>query len=236
MRRLWPAAGGRRGAVGEHYARARSARGPTPWREAAFAVVDLETTGLDPRSDEILSFGVVPVDGGRVRAAGALHRLVRPRRLPAADSILIHGIRPADLSEAPSLADSLDELLRALAGRVPVAHAAWVERRFLAPVLRDRGLRLRGPVLDTEVLGRAWLLQRGGRPPARLELARLADALALPIHRPHHALGDALTTAQVFIAIATHLDRERPQTVRSLSRAGRRVEAAARFDTADASA
>jgi DNA polymerase III epsilon subunit-like protein len=46
----------------------------------------------------------------------------------------------------------------------------------------------------------------------------MARALGLPAHRPHHADGDALTTAQAFIALATHLDRFTPQTVGSLER------------------
>ena len=50
---------------------------------------------------------------------------------------------------------------------------------------------------------------------------RLNDAverLGLPAHRPHHADGDALTTAQLFIALATRLDAVAPQTVGSLAR------------------
>jgi DNA polymerase-3 subunit epsilon len=42
------------------------------------------------------------------------------------------------------------------------------------------------------------------------------------VHDPHDALGDALTTAQVFIALATHLDARRPATVRSLTAAATR--------------
>jgi|GEM_PF-5522276 len=37
-------------------------------------------------------------------------------------------------------------------------------------------------------------------------------SLGLPVHRPHHSLGDALATAQVFIALATLSDAYRPQT------------------------
>jgi DNA polymerase III epsilon subunit-like protein len=38
------------------------------------------------------------------------------------------------------------------------------------------------------------------------------------VHRPHHAEGDALTTAQAFIVLATHLDGFSPQTLGSLVR------------------
>jgi DNA polymerase III subunit epsilon len=43
--------------------------------------------------------------------------------------------------------------------------------------------------------------------------------MGLPVHTPHHALGDAFTTAQLFLALATRLERGqagRPLTVREL--------------------
>ncbi len=110
----------------------------------------------------------------------------------------------------------LDELLEALTGRLLVAHAAFVERGFLGPVLRTRGVSLRGDVADTQLLARVWLEERTGTRPPRLALEDLARSLRLPIHRSHHALGDALTTAQVFLALATHLERDGRLDVRTL--------------------
>jgi DNA polymerase-3 subunit epsilon len=53
-----------------------------------------------------------------------------------------------------------------------------------------------------------------------LSLARLCSLLGIPGETPHHALGDALTTAKAFIALAGHLDAQTPQTVGSLRSAG----------------
>jgi DNA polymerase-3 subunit epsilon len=62
-----------------------------------------------------------------------------------------------------------------------------------------------------------WLRERDGvAPEGRLPLTGLAQQLGQRAEPPHHALGDALTTAQAFIALATHLDRVRPQTVGTL--------------------
>ena len=74
------------------------------------------------------------------------------------------------------------------------------------------------------MLGRLWLSERDGRALPALQLAELARALALPIHRPHSAAGDALTTAQAFIALATHLDSLGRETVRSLADAQQRLQ------------
>ena len=217
-----------RSAAAAAYRAARAPAGRTPWRQAAFCVVDLETTGLDPRRDAIVAWCAVPVDGGRVKLAGAREGLARPARPVPAESIRIHGLRELDLADAPPLEEAADALLEALAGRVLVAHAAWVERAFLRRALRGRGARLRGPVVDTSVLGRLWLAGRDGHAPATLSLGALAEALGLPTHRPHRAAGDALTTAQAFIALATRLGDE---TVRSLAGAGQRLEAGRRYGT-----
>jgi DNA polymerase-3 subunit epsilon len=188
----------------------------TPWREAAYCVLDLETTGLDARRDEIVSYAAVPIDDARVRVAGTVEGLVRTAGPIPGSSVRIHGIRSGDVTGAPTLDEALDRLIAALTGRVLVVHVDWVERGFLGPALARRGLQLREPVLDTARLASAWL----GELPDAVSLPWLAQKLGLPVYHRHEALGDALTTAQVFLALASLLDRREPQTVGSLSAAG----------------
>jgi len=207
------------------YAGARPPSPRTPWRAARWCVVDLELTGLDPRQDEIVSFAAVPIEDGRIRLDGAAAGLVRPSRPPGEASVRIHGLRSADLLDAPPLPEAIDPLLRAIAGGVLVAHAAHVERAFLGRALREQGVRLRGPIADTGVIGRLWLCERDGGAPSHLSLPELAQALGLPEHPQHEAFADALATAQVFIAAASHLDALGGETVRSLVQADRRLQA-----------
>jgi len=195
----------------------------TPWREADFCVIDIETTGLDPADDEIISFAALHVARGRLRLDDALYRLVRPRRMPGQETIVIHGLRSAELVDAAPFAETLDGLLEALTGRAMVAHVASIEQGFLGAAFRDSGIRLINPIVDTAALAAELFRLRERVPPRSLGLAPLADALGLPVHRPHEADGDALTTAQVFLALATHLDRFSPQTVGSLERLSRRT-------------
>jgi DNA polymerase-3 subunit epsilon len=213
-----------RGPGAAAYKRARPPAAGTPWREASYCAVDLELTGLEPGRDEIVSFAAVPIEDGRVQLSAAVEGLVRPQRPIGEASIRIHGLRRADLERAPGLDIAIDPLLAVMAGRIPVVHVAAVERSFLRPALRRQGLRLRRPLIDTSVLGLVWLHERDGRGPRRLSLAELAAALGLPLHHAHDALGDTLTTAQAFIALATHLDARRAETVGSLTSAGRRLQ------------
>jgi len=192
----------------------------SPWRAAEFCVLDVETTGLDLARDEIVSFGAALVVGGRIPCGRVVYREVRPARAVSVPALTVHGLRTADLAGAPAIGDVLDELIGLLSGRVLVAHAAWVERAFLDRALRPRGHRTGRCVVDTAALLRACRLAgpAGGTEP-HLETA--ARQLGLPVYTPHHALGDAFTTAQLFLALATRLEREpsgRPLTVRDLCR------------------
>jgi DNA polymerase-3 subunit epsilon len=205
------------------YIRTQAPAPATPWREAEFCVIDIETTGLDPAADEMISFATLQIAHGRLRLNDAHYEHIRPRRMPDAQTIRIHGLRSIDLVDAPTLSDVLDGLLEALTGKAVVAHVAAVERGFLASALHAHGLRLSNPIVDTAALA-AELFRRRGQPfPDSMGLSPLARALGLPIHRPHHADGDALTTAQVFLALATHLDVLELQTVGSLASYGNRA-------------
>ena len=198
----------------------RGRRGSRPWREASYAVLDFETTGLDPARDHVLSYGVVPIEHGRVRIEGALYRVVHPPIPVPAESIRVHGIRPVELTTAPSLDEVAHELLDALEGRTLVAHAAMIELAFLGR-LQKHGRRIR-QAIDVIDLAAELAARDRGVPTARsARLADLAAGFGVPVARTHHALGDALTTAQLFLVLATRLELLGAGRLRDLAGAGR---------------
>jgi DNA polymerase III epsilon subunit-like protein len=186
-------------------------------------------TGLDPRRDEIMAIGAVPIDGGRIQLGSGMYTLVHASKRSQVGAVLVHKLRLADVADAPSLDEAVDLLLGALAGRVPVFHTAQVETAFLGRVFAQRHVRLPAAA-DTEVLGCSWLRHRDGSSlPHGISLSRLAAALGQPAETPHHALGDALTTAKVFIALASLLDTVEAQTVGSLVTAAEPTMSGRRF-------
>jgi DNA polymerase-3 subunit epsilon len=193
----------------------------TPWREVEFVAIDFETTGLNPTRDEIISLATVNIRGGKVSLADARYELVRPRRMPGEDTSRIHGLREVDLIDAPPFEDLLDGLLEVIEGKILVAHVAAIEQGFLEAALADSGMRLPNRFVDTAklVLELNRLRRERSSERAPIGLSELARSLGLPVHRRHTADGDALTTAQAFIALATHLDAFEAQTAGSLIRA-----------------
>lgn len=194
----------------------------TSLAQLPMVAMDVETTGLDPRHDEIVSIGLVPMGLGLIQASASRHWVVRPRGRLNAESVAIHAITHAQIETAPDLEQILGEVLDALAGCVVVVHCRAIERSFLDTAFRARiGEGLEFPVIDTMEL-EARLHRR--EPPGLFEWLfrrkrasvsiRLADARAryhLPRYRAHHALTDALATAELLQAQVAH--RFSPQTV-----------------------
>ena len=191
------------------------------WREARFIAIDVETTGLDPRRDEVISFAGIPIEAARIIASQSVCGLVRPREASTGASAEIHGLRDHDLADAPPAPEALAPLAALMPGRVPVVHAQWVERTFL----RKAGCPLPRRIVDTALLWRLLSVGRGEPDPGTCSLSTIAGALGLPAHRPHTAEGDTLTAAQVFLAMATHLEARGRETVRDLTRARSEVRA-----------
>jgi DNA polymerase-3 subunit epsilon len=195
--------------------------GSRAWREASFAVLDFETTGLDLERDHVLSYGLVPVEGGRARLADRLYRVVRPPTDVSAASIRVHGIRPVELEGASPLDEVAGELRDALRGRLLVAHASAIELSFLGQVFVGRKRGRPRHALDVIDLAREVARREGAAAPESRRLSHLAERFGVPVGRTHHALADALVTAQLFLVLATALELAGAGRVRDLRRAGR---------------
>lgn len=177
-----------------------------PWRQANYCAIDVETTGLDLRHDEIVSIGTVAIREGRIDAATSDYTVVRCNRPPSIAAIQVHCLRPFDISGGIEPGEAAARTAAAIGKSILVAHAAWIERAFVGRLLRQAGLALPELLLDTAALARAC----GHQPPTGYEpaLEQLATNLGLPVHSPHHALGDAMTTATLFLALACRLEAE----------------------------
>ncbi len=167
-----------------------------------FAVVDLETSGLNTRRHRILQLGMVVVDpdGTVVDQWSSLVKLRWPLQRVGPTSI--HGITRSTLKGAPPLDDALDELGRRMNGSIFTAHNAVFDSEFIARAVRRRS------IADPVRLGlapRLCTLRMSRRlDPDRALSHRLGDVCeryGVRLERPHDALGDAAATA----AILPHL-------------------------------
>jgi DNA polymerase-3 subunit epsilon len=196
------------------------------WTEAEFASLDFETTGLDPDRDAVVSFGVVPVRHGRVILAESEYREVAPEAPLTARSIVVHGLRPLDLQGAPTLSQVLSDLHASLERRYLLAWSADVEAGFLSRAFGGSERWWRRRIVDVLLLAQvADRLEGRAARPGDYNLTIAAARLGTPVHAPHHAFDDALTTAQIFLVLATKLSMRGYRTPARLLKVGRRLHA-----------
>jgi DNA polymerase-3 subunit epsilon len=200
------------------------AQGSPLLEECAFAVVDVETTGMRAiYGDRITEIAVAVVQGGRREIV--FDSLVNPER-PIPRSIrALTNISDDMVRQAPRFSELAEQVLAALAGRVFVAHNARFDWNFVtAELRRTRALALDGTRLCTVRLARR--LVRGVR---SCGLDNLCRFFGFDNRARHRAAGDALVTAELLGRLLTLAREEGARTLQDLTliesrrmRAGRR--------------
>jgi DNA polymerase-3 subunit epsilon len=180
----------------------------TPLQEAAWLVIDCETSGLDARRDRLLSVAAVEVRNERIALEGAFAAVLRQAEPSGAANILVHGIGgEAQLAGRPPEAVR-EELARRLPGRFPVAFHAPFDQE----VLRREGVSGKQRWLDLARLAPALF-------PGRKAKA-LDDWLAeFSIECPgrHDALADAYASAELLLVLLAEARRQGVATAEALA-------------------
>jgi len=169
---------------------------------AGFAVIDVETTGLNPGGhDRVVELAIVHVDEfGNVTERW--ETLLNPGRDLGPQSI--HGVRAADVLDAPAFRDLLGDVIELLAGRVPVAHNSSFDSRFLAAEFERAG----SPLWQHPNWLCTMQLARECIPGAGRSLADCCAAYDIELPDAHRASADALATAQLLSAYMGSLEPE----------------------------
>jgi DNA polymerase-3 subunit epsilon len=196
----------------------RSRRGD--WRNGELVALDFETTGLDLDRDEVISFGLIPILGGRIDLSGQLYQEVAPGVEPSRSSIPIHHLRAQDLATAPTMQEVADAFRGVLSGRFILAWAAEVEIAFLRKVFGGGRRAWRRRTIDVRTLIMAVERSSGDadRGPGYHALSAAATRFGVPVEQAHHALDDAFMTAELFLVAANTLEARGLGSIRDLLR------------------
>jgi DNA polymerase III epsilon subunit family exonuclease len=180
--------------------------------DCAFAVVDLETTGVRAGAgDRITEVAVAVVHGERREIV--FESLVNPERPIPRAVCAITNITNEMVRHAPRFSDLSERLLSVLAGRVFVAHNARFDWNFLSAELRrSRDLTLDGSRFCTVRLARR--LVKGVRSCGLDNLCRFFGFVNGARHR---AAGDALVTAELLSRLLSLAREEGARTLQDLT-------------------
>ena len=173
-----------------------------PYTGDELVAIDCETTGLDTKTAELVSVAAVRIKGDHVLTSDSLDlRLQQPDSLTG-DSIRIHRLRGVDLDDGESLQGALEKLLDFIGNRPLLGWCIDYDMAVINHHLRP----LFGFDLPNVCLDMAQIYQREVRrvrpqlePDLRFET--IAQSLKVPVLGRHTALGDAVTTALMYVRL-----------------------------------
>ncbi|MDJ0917660.1 MAG: exonuclease domain-containing protein [Woeseiaceae bacterium] len=184
---------------------------PLPESSAAFddcefVCLDIETTGLDAKTADLLSVGWVVVRDGRVDLSTCETHLIRPAN-EVGDSASVHGLTDTQVSHGKDEGLVFSRIIEVLTGRILVVHHAGLDKALLDRLCAARyGPALPLPVVDTLALEHRRQQRRHHVSENQsLRLGDLRERYNLPYYQAHDCLVDAISTAELLIAmVATH--------------------------------
>jgi DNA polymerase-3 subunit epsilon len=191
----------------------------TPIDEVRFVVLDSETTGLNPRTDRLITIGAVAVRAREIVLEDAFDALLKiDENTPA---VTVHGITRDETRGGLDEEVALERFLDYLRDGVIVGHHIGHDIGTLdAGCERGWGFQTLNRSLDTMDLT-LHLEKDGafaGRPPIRrFTLDSLCDRFGIIPHDRHTASGDAFLTAQVFLRLLRLAARHGRTTLGRLS-------------------
>ncbi len=179
---------------------------PAPPNE--WVSLDCETTGLNVRTDEIISIGAVRIVGNRIMTSERLELLVRPEHGISAESVRIHRLRERDVAQGLPIDEALKQLMRFIGSRPLVGYFLEFDvamlNRAVFPML---GQGLPQPKIEVSALYYDYKFKqlsahrKQDSPDIDLRFATLMDDLGLPLREAHDALNDAVMAALAFIKL-----------------------------------
>ncbi len=165
-------------------------------------VFDCETTGLNPKKDEIISIGAVKVKGNKILTNEALHLFVEQKKQINHESITIHQIRHCDLENAIPVEEAIETFLHYIGSRTLVGYYLEFDvamiNKYIKPMF---GITL--PNKKKEVSAIYFDKKIASIPQGNIDLKfdTILEDLALPKLQAHDALNDAVMTAMIYLKL-----------------------------------
>ncbi|MDM9632213.1 3'-5' exonuclease [Robiginitalea aurantiaca] len=193
----------------------------TPVTDVSFAVIDSETTGLDPLQDRILSLGGLKIKDNRIKVSETLELFLAQDHFDAR-SVPIHGIMREGPNKRISEKEALVQLRDYVGDAILVGHHIGFDLEMIRRAQQRHQLPyFTNIALDTGLLYRKTLLKSPLVPKKQhYSLDELAEKYNISCKDRHTALGDAYITALAFLQILSQLQEKRDLTLKALIRMG----------------
>ena len=160
----------------------------------SYVCLDLETTGLNPKTDKIIEIGAVKVRAGEI--TDRMETLVNPGRALEERIVELTGICDEQLADAPDIAEVLPELLTFIGEDILLGHAVLFDYSFVKKAAVNQKFKFEKSGIDTLRLARKFLPELESR-----SLGALCRHFGIA-HNAHRALADAQATSVLYGKLA----------------------------------
>src|SRR5207342_3072332 len=172
---------------------------------------DCETTGLNPRKDDIITVAAVIIRGNRILTSERFEATVRPEADMKSEAMKVHHLRRMDVAAGDRLFSILPDFLHFIGGRPLVGYYIEFDVKMLNKhVLPFIQILLPNPCIEVSKL--YYELKYRKAPPGiplDLSFAAIRNDLGLPNIGQHDAFQDALMTAMMYVILTDMKKRGR---------------------------
>lgn len=167
-----------------------------------YVVYDTETTGLNPKKDEILSIGAVKIRDNKILASQTFEIYVKNSKEISSKSIEIHGIRPCDLENAVSSDEAIKQFLHFIGSRPLVGYYLEFDinmiNKYTEPML---GIKLPNEAIEVSEIYYDKQIELIPQGHIDLRFDTILKKYNVPNMGVHNAVNDAVMTAMIFLKL-----------------------------------
>lgn len=193
-----------------------------PLAKLSYTVIDTETTGLDPRrGDEIIAIGAVRIVNSRLLRREIFDSLVKPNKRISEESQKIHHISNEMVRSMPPLSEVLPAFHRFVEDTVIVGYNVDFDMAFLEMAEAKTGVRFAHHVIDVLLLEHVIHANQEDK-----SMEAIARRLGITVTARHSALGDAVCTAEIYLAMIPLLQEHGIRTLADVKAASAATPAA----------
>ena len=173
-----------------------------PYYGSELVVLDTETTGLNPKKDEILSIGAVKIREGKICVNEALECFIKPSQTISHESIKIHHIRECDLMQAVAPEEAIYKLLDFIGNRPIVGYYIAFDHKILSRYTKSIiGATLPHPLVELSSMYYRRYRKSSSYEFVDLSFDTIMQKLKLPVLGKHDALNDAIMSAMIYLKL-----------------------------------
>lgn len=170
--------------------------------EEEYVCFDCETTGLNPKVDDIISIGAVIIKDNVVVSSRKFVKFIKPKTKLQADAIKIHHIREMDLIDAEEIDDVIVEFLEYIGNRPLVGYFLEFDIAMVNKYIKPKiGITLPNKTHEVSGIYHDYKIENIPQGNIDLRFDTIMSDLQIPVMEKHDAFSDAVMTALIFIKL-----------------------------------